>query len=229
MNRFTVIRGFSYFLINLIRLLKLTELYQPTYNPNNFFFFRKEFQKRISEDRFIFITENVPLVSIHNYIDIGSQMGYFVFRMSERGIFSHGIEMNLVSFAYSCMLTILSGIKNVSFQLNKITSDNLINLPKYDLISFLNVYHHIIHFQGYTEADLIMQRLQKKCKYFVFETGQFGENDEYWSNDVFFMGSEPEKWLSNYLCSLNFKIIASRSFSNHLNDKSRTMFICRSF
>ena len=70
--------------------------------------------KRSSEDRVSLISENLPQLP-GSYLDIGSQLGYFVFKISEKGFLSCGIEVNPISCTYSRSLAILNDIKNVSF------------------------------------------------------------------------------------------------------------------
>ena len=62
------------------------------------------------------------------------------------------------------MLGILNKAKNVAFMNSELTSEIAYNIPCYDLISFLNVFHHIVHFKGFSEAEKIMKCLYKKTK-----------------------------------------------------------------
>ena len=75
-----------YIVINIIRLFKLTELYQPTYNPYNIPFVRNKTYARPSNDRIEKIASNIDLNAVSTYLDIGSQLGYFVFSINFNNI-----------------------------------------------------------------------------------------------------------------------------------------------
>ena len=102
-------------------------------------------------------------------------------------------------------------------------------MSKYEVISFLDVFHHIVFFDGFETADKIMHQLYEKCnKYFIFETGQYDEKGYYWSKKLNFMEKNPTKWINNYLLSLGYsevKLIGE--FSTHLSDKKRALFLCK--
>jgi hypothetical protein len=143
-------------------------------------------------------------------------------------ILATGIEVNEISHMYSELIGILNKTKNVSFVNAELTSEIAYNMPCYDLVSFLNVFHHIVHFKGFNEADKIMKCLYKKTnKYFIFETGQYNEKGLYWSNDLSFMGDSPTEWVFEYLQMLGFSEVKMVSkFKTHLNSEERGFFIC---
>lgn len=215
--------------MNSVRTFKLTELYQPTYNPRGYFLGRKDEGKRRSEDRVAFMLDGLPLGEINSYLDVGSQLGYFVFRMAENGVVSHGIEIDLVSHQYASALSVLAGSSRTSFQHAGLTSMISRQLPRYDAISFLNVFHHIVHADGFEEADRIVKALAGRCRYFVFETGGFGEKGQHWTDALAFMGDDPLSWQQAYLeRDVGCCIMKLRAFKNHLNDELRSVFICKS-
>lgn len=218
------------FVLNMIRAFKLTELYQPAYNPAGYWLICENKSVRSSEDRFKAIRDSIDTRLVKSYLDIGSQLGYFVFKMQEYkpGIFSTGIEMNKISFLYSQLSSFLSGLENVSFMNTKFSSSVCEVIPRYDVISFLSVFHHVVHFDGFDEADRIMKGLFEKVdKYFLFETGQYDEKGYYWSECLEFMGDDSEPWLLDYLKGLGFsdvKVVGR--FGTHLSDNKRSMFLC---
>ena len=214
----------------MIRIFKLTEFYQPTYNPNNLYYFRGSLHERISNERIDVIKANIDLSKVSTYLDIGSQLGYFVYKINEtnNSIFSTGIEMNKVSYVYSLLIGILNNSTNTSFVNTELTSETVKNIHCFDVISCLNVFHHIVHFKGFEEADNIMNVLYKKTNtYFIFETGQYNEKGHYWTNDLSFMEDTPIKWIIEYLKKIGFydvKLI--KKFKTHLGDEERGFFIC---
>lgn len=221
---------FPYFYINFVRLFKLDDLYQPTYNPNKFGFIFSGKHCRSSDDRINSIQSQVELSKIGSYCDIGSQIGYFVFKIGElnKASFCHGIEMSAVACHYANAIIQLNDLNNVSFMNSKITASSVEKLPTYDMISFLNVFHHIVHFDGFDAADRVMKTLYEKCKfYFIFETGQYDEKGYYWEESLKFMGDQPEEWIKNYLVNLGYKkVVATGLFPTHLSGQKRTLFVC---
>ena len=225
-----VIHLIIYITTNLIRFFKLTEFYQPTYNPNNIYFVRGSSYERQTDERINVIKSIIDLNEISTYLDVGSQLGYFVYKINEANssIIATGIEMNKVSYLYSVFVGILNNSINTSFINSELTADNVRNIPSYDVISCLNVFHHIVHFRGFEEADKIMKDLYKKTnKCLIFETGQYNEKGHYWTNDLVFMEDTPIKWIIDYLKKLGFyevKLISK--FKTHLGDEERGFFIC---
>ena len=214
----------------MIRIFKLTELYQPTYNPKNLYYYRGLLYERLSNERIDIMKANIDLSQVSTYLDIGSQLGYFIYKISEtnNSIFSTGIEMNKVSYTYSLLVGILNNSTNTSFLNTELTSDSVQNIHCYDVISCLNIFHHIVHFKGFEEADNIMNVLYKKTNaYFIFETGQYNEKGHYWTDDLSFMKDTPIKWIIEYLKKIGFydvKLITK--FKTHLGDEERGFFIC---
>ena len=131
-----------YFLINIIRYFRLTELYQPTFNPNNITFVRNKSYARESLERIKIIDVHIDLKTISTYLDIGSQLGYFVYKINELNhtIIATGIEMNEISYMYSVLIGILNKTKNVTFMNSELTSEIAYNIPCHDLVSCLNVF-----------------------------------------------------------------------------------------
>ena len=221
-------KGMAIKYINAVRRNKLVCFYQPTYNPNNYKLcdedenVRKETTVRLET-----IIKSLEFNRINSYLDIGSQFGFFIFKLAETyPIIAHGIEMDEISYRYSVALNILNECKRVSFNNFYLTPESAEKLPKYDLISFLNVFHHIVHFDNFDAACKIMKILSKKCKYFVFETGQYNEKGYYWSEDLKFMGDNPDKWVKEYLISLGYSIISVNNFNTHLSGNTRSFICC---
>ncbi len=224
------IKILPYLYINLLRLFGLVELYQPTYNPRNLYFFRPKAQRRDCDDRIAAIRKSIDFNRVESYIDIGSGLGYFVFKLSELNKikWSLGIEKDHTVCNYANSLVILNNVHNVSFMNAELTPSTVTNLPSCGLISFLNVFHHLVYFQGFAAADSIMRQLYFKCNaYFIFETGQFNEKGYYWSESLSFMGNNPERWIQDYLNNIGYKdVMLVERFSTHLGEQKRAFFIC---
>jgi hypothetical protein len=213
--------------INYVRVLEKTELYQPTYQKRDFLLLKKERFKRSSDIRVQAISANMPKKQ-GSYLDIGSQLGYFVFKMSELGHLSLGIEMHKVSYDYAMNLKNINGVENAHFLNLQFDREVSERLPAFDAISILSVFHHLVYFQGYENAIAIIRNIAAQCgSRFFFETGEFEEKGFYWTEGLRFMGSNSKKWILDFLKSLKFKkveIIATTE--THLTEHNRTLFCC---
>ena len=218
------------FLINAIRLSGRVELYQPTYNPRGYRFMGKEMPSRECEDRLQQIAEAVSISSVNSYLDVGSQIGFYVFRLAElnRNMRAVGVEKSRAATLYAEALKELNGIHNVTFANYEMTAESARNLSTHDLISFMNVFHHVVHFRGFDAADGLMRKLFRKCgRYFVFESGQFDEKGFYWSEDLSFMGSDPVEWIRDYLMKIGYAHVRLLALNTtHLSDRKRALFLC---
>lgn len=217
--------------INSIRKNSKIKFYQPTYNPNNLELYGvNEVVRKETDIRVDTIISRFDFNLINSYLDIGSQFGYFVFKLAEaKKLIACGMEMDKVLCAYSNAIVILNDLENVSFVNCRLTPEKAEKLPRYDLISFLNVFHHIVHFEGLDAADKIMRTLFDKCSYFVFETGQYDEKGYYWTEDLKFMGSDSNLWVRNYLIDIGYKILHTVNFETHLSSSTRLFVCCAKF
>jgi len=191
------------------------------------FFIVNNVSMRDSADRADLIVERIKSIK-GSYLDIGSQLGYFVFRVSDRNFFATGIECSKNPFLYSNSLKVINRKQNVDFINMCIDSRNVYNLPSYDVVSVLNVFHHFVYFYGYDQADEIMKEIANKTnKMMFFETGEYEEKGEYWSESLDFMGHDTKTWIYDYLKSLGFsEVVEIGEFGTHLNEHKRTLYAC---
>jgi len=213
--------------INLLRVFRRIPFYQPTYMDKSFFVFNEK-HLRDSENRAKLIIKNIGKEK-GSYVDIGSQIGYFVFKLSDVGFFSTGVECSKYPHKYADSLRVINERDNVNFINMCIDSDNIKTLPNYDIVSLLNVFHHLVYFLGYDSADSIMKEIFNKTnKILFFESGEFEEKNEYWSDCLNFMGDNSKKWIHNYLLSLGFSSVEQLDvFPTHLNAHNRALYICK--
>ncbi len=225
-----MVRPLAYVVVNVIRFFRLVEFYQPTYNPRGYKLVGNENPKRSSEDRLQQILSTIDLSSVDSYLDVGSQLGFYVFRFSEvnKGLKAYGMEKEKIACTYANALKSLNGVENVFFVNQKITIAAAQSLTNYDLITLMNVFHHIVHFDGFEVADGIMRELFMKCKkYFVFETGQFDEKGYYWSDSLSFMKDRPIGWIQDYLLKIGYDEVTLIGFNEtHLSGRKRGLFLC---
>jgi hypothetical protein len=215
--------------LQLASIFKKVYLYQDVYNSQKIPLILPTTKRRSCKNRIIQIRKFLK-VSKQNggsYLDIGSQIGYFVFKMAEMGYYSIGIEQNSNSVHYARTLANYLKMDNVSFSQLELNPTTVKSLPKFDVISILNVYHHLLHFQGRKNADSIMKTLASKTnKVLFFESGQPEEKGLYWSDGVKKVsGDNYDKWAVLFLKSLGFKkVIKIGNNSTHLNKARRSLF-----
>lgn len=224
--RFT--RFWGIFYIQIVRAFRLIELYQPTYNPRGVRLIRGSSGRRASNDRYDFMVKNLPLKNIHSYLDAGCQIGYFNHRMAyENSVISHGFDLEPVVVGYATATAIMNQTRGVSFWQQDLTPQTAAKLPHYDVISIFSLFHHLAHFQGEKNAIRILELLCKRCTYIVFETGEYGEPDQYWSESLEFMGDDIVQWFGAFCTRQGFEVIAHKEFGNHLNERGRTSFVAK--
>jgi 2-polyprenyl-3-methyl-5-hydroxy-6-metoxy-1,4-benzoquinol methylase len=195
------------------------------------FYLCRNYSYRDSNDRVAVLKDKILSENSETktYLDIGSQFGYFVFKMAEEGYFTMGIECNKLFYNYSYSLVKINNLSNVSIVNDCINDKSIKNIPNFEYISILNVFHHLVYFQGFEKADEIMKTIvQKTNKGMFFETGEFEEKNEYWTDCLSFMGENSAEWTENYLNSLGFsKVEVIGKFTNHLNGHERTFYYCK--
>ena len=213
--------------LNYIKFFNKTEMYQPSYNSSRFLLCNPKESQRTSDDRLNEMFKNLK-INNGSYLDIGSQIGYFVFNFNNSGFFATGIEMNPYSSDYASCLSILNNTKNINFINSTINPYTVKNLPDYDVISMLSVFHHLVHFQGKNAAEDILNNLVLKCKKtFFFETGEFEEKGFYWSDSLSFFGKKSSCYIEDYLKSFDFsEVRCIGRYSTHLTNHKRSLFVC---
>ncbi len=218
----------AYCYLNFAQATQFVELYQPTYNPQKIRFLKPIRYKRASDDRLQLIAQNVPLHTIKTYLDIGSQLGYFVFKIAEYSeIKAVGIEQDRRAYYYAQSLHILNKQPRVSFRHAHLTPESAKTLGDFDMISLLSVFHHLVKYQGFDAADKIIDELVSRCKYFVFETGQANETQMAWSKNLSFMNASSASWLRNYLQSKRLNILSQVLVPTHLSSVQRHFYVCK--
>lgn len=214
--------------VNFFPYFTKNEFYQPSFTNNKKFFFINHTFKRDSDDRLDKILMSINK-SCKSYLDVGSQHGFFVFNLAKQNIFSFGIEADYASYKYSKSLQFLCDLDNVNFIHKEVNFDYVKNLPNFDVVTFLSVFHHIVFFQGKKNAINILKELcHKTNKVFFFETGEYQEKGFYWTSSMSFLGNDTKSNMISILQSFNCfkKIIVLGSHKNHLNSHRRLLFKC---
>ena len=217
---------YSYAAINVLKVSGLAMLYQPLYGINTSMVLGKTAPERGCEDRWALINTCLgdgPGI----FLDLGSQLGYFVFRMAERGYFSIGIERDAPSCSMARHLTHVNGIDSTVFLCKDVTPSTLESMPRADVTFCLSIFHHWVREHGLEYADAMMQAIASKCtSQLFFETGQSNEQSGRWPDILSFMGDDPKGWIDNYLGTLGFSDVRCLGeVPTHVSLNPRYLFI----
>lgn len=181
------------------KTFKLTKQYQP--DPFNSFG-SEGIRECIS--RYETIDKALPKEPL-SVIDIGCNEGYFVFKLAQRGGFCMGVDSgrNEIMLAESYKHT--KGVQNVVFSNMELVPDSFEGMPKFDVVIFLSVYHHIARHNGVEYALDFMRGISKINKrYLIFETGQPDESGVGWTKDMDFMKPDVVTYINNLLRSVGY-------------------------
>lgn len=194
-----------------IRLLTLSgqvNLYQPI----------KGFTisaKRPGDDRWTLIEPELPIAH-GSVIDLGCNLGFFVFRSHNKGFIAHGMDSNPWNIKVARTLSELWNLQGVSFEVARLTPEYAAGIPSYDVVLCLSLIHHIILHQGLDAASQVLLHLRKKTKKVLFfEMGQSDEIGTSWAHKLPPMNPTPEIWIRNWPLDAVFSRVKplGRSFS----------------
>lgn len=199
-----------------------------TYAPNAFMP-RKDVldDERASYARLDAINSFLPENEAFSVIDIGCNLGFFTFKMAERGGFCIGIDYGRNEILAAKALAHKHSVDNIVFSQKEITAKNAYLLPKADMVICLSIFHHWIRKLGQEQTRIIMQGLADSSnKYLIFDTGQPNEKNNEWANSLEFMYPDINNWAEKYLKSLGFKNVDNiGTFRTSLSEVKRNLYI----
>lgn len=160
-------------------------------------------------------------------LDVGCNCGYFTLKAVSTGAFCLGIEKDPVYLAMARAQAGRLGADRAVFSGIELNASAVANLPTFDAVFCLSVYHHWVRYFGRSEADAIMKGLAEKCsRRLFFETGQSDEASSKWAGDVGFMGKDPETWIREFLLNLGFRSVEKiGSFPTTVSKEPRHLFV----
>jgi SAM-dependent methyltransferase len=107
------------------------------------------------------------LSSKQTALDIGCASGYFTSRLADKGYFTLGIDVDEDRLESARREY---GWKNgLAFSHYQITPTNISQLPEFDIIFLLTVYHHWCYHFGYENAEQMLRELGKQADKIFFE------------------------------------------------------------
>ncbi len=195
-------------------LIRSYSLYQPVYMKGKLI----KTRDRNCLDRWEMIKKEITALPAKSVVDLGCAEGFYVIQAArELDCFSLGIDADIRSLNVARSQLALEKITNASFSQSVIDEHLLDKLPRFDLVIFMSVMHHMMYKNGENYCRLILQKLRPKIgKAMIFEMGQSDEHMHEWSRKLPDMGPNPHEWIKRFLLSCGFsnaeKIGESDSF-----------------
>jgi hypothetical protein len=177
--------------------------YQPLYGLTDEDRARFPESQRPVAERWDHIAAHLPPAG--SAMDIGSQHGWFTFKLAEHGLHAIGVEKSLPALRLAQWLTVYNQTDRACFLRADVTPESVRALPRVDVVICMAVFHHWVRLQGFDAAAQIMQGLADRCRdRMFFETGQVGDTDSADRDSLAFMGESPRQWIEDFLLSLGF-------------------------
>lgn len=196
--------------------------YQPIYNSAN-----EDQVTRLCYDRWKSIEKFIPEKK-GSVLDIGSNIGYFTFKFSERGFLSHGVESDVLNIIVSNSIKEKNKIKNAIFSQDIVDENFIEKMSYYLLINNLSVFHHWVKRFGKDKAIEMLKNISKNCECMFFETGQNNEKKMSWSQSLEFMGNDSRIWVRKKFKEFGFKKIeVIGQFPTGLSHIKRYLFFAK--
>lgn len=161
-----------------------------------------------------------------SFLDVGCNLGYYIFKAAEHGNFAVGIDIK----EYATILNIVKNYKKIDnlFGLDfKLSPQNIGLLPKFDTIVCLQIFHHFCAAYGERDGVGMLQAIWEKTNdrmFFEVEPswrakGLFAENMPDMKGDV-------KGWLIRTLNLKNSELITEIYFDE---GHKRQLFCIRKF
>jgi hypothetical protein len=158
--------------------------------------------------------------------DIGCNVGYFVFRMAEKGIKCLGLDSAPFAIYLSKVIKATCGFRDTKFVCTKLSPTNISELKSSDVMVCLSVYHHfVVHFGKEDAKDMMKELLRKTNNILFFETGQSEETYMGWAKKLPDMGNDSAEWIRSFLLEIGAsKATVLGKFPTYLGNKDRYLF-----
>jgi SAM-dependent methyltransferase len=160
-------------------------------------------------------------------LDIGCNIGYFTFNYAKLGGFCIGIDYGRNEVMIAKSFAEIYKIPNVAFSQMEITNDNILTLPKVDIVNCLSIYHHWARKFGEDHANSMLEKLCDRCeKYFVFDSGQPDEDCVEWANRLNYMLPDVEKYFKKLFKEFGFNEMKDTGkYGTTVSAKKRNLYI----
>jgi len=205
------------------RLIKSYPNYQPILNGGKLI----PGGDRNCIDRWELIKKEILNYEASSVLDVGCAEGFYVIKSAEEcGCVSLGIDADIRRFSMAQNQILSEKIMPAGFLLAEIDAELIKKLPKFDVVIFLSVMHHMMYSLGEEYSRNILTELRKKInKVLIFEMGQSDEFKNGWAKLLPDMGSNPHEWIRKFVLSAGFSNVQKIGESDSYNkDRNRAIF-----
>lgn len=147
-------------------------------------------------------------------LDLGCSGGYFSFSIASEAKQVLGVDGDPEVIRQNVALAREKGIENVKFLEASLTRRFISDLPEYDIVLFLSVFHHMLGasdaydwnpeaLRG--EAFEALGEIRKKARVLVFEMGYPDEGYD-WSTKLPPMVPDPVSWIIANIFGMDFSV-----------------------
>jgi len=209
--------------INYVRLFRLVELYQPMLVPPEFekYIIRPRESARATMARYDHVVKNI--VANHcngGHLDVGCQFGAIPILLSQRGLFSIGVEYQYFSYLAAKELARINDAKFVHI-VNADITKVMDELPVMESISMLSILHHIAHLFDDRDSyeGFLAKMLSRASRLVVIELATPDEGNFAWTraNRKIAAGGDLVGWHMEFLEAHGFHVRGNvTSFATHL-------------
>lgn len=180
---------------------------------------------RSCADRFDAIAARLPQGAL-SVLDVGCHLGYFTFRLAERGGICVGVDRSAAAVALARSRAQRHRIRNAAFVELDLDPAATAGLPATDVVLCLSVFHHWVRQFGQAGAMEMLTRVAGLARRtFVFETGQPEEADMKWAPQLDFMRPDSATWARATLTRLGLTADHAGAFPSGVSQGHRHLFV----
>ena len=147
-------------------------------------------------------------------LDLGCSGGYFSLNIASEAKQVLGVDGDAEVIRQNVALASEKGIRNVKFLEASLTRQFISDLPEYDIVLFLSVFHHMLGASDAydwnseslrSEAFDTLGEIRKKARVLVFEMGYPDEGYD-WSTKLPPMVPDPVSWIIANIFGEDFSV-----------------------
>jgi SAM-dependent methyltransferase len=140
-------------------------------------------------------------------LDLGCSGGFFTFALAKKAQSVTAVDGDCHMIEINRGAANKLGCTNIEFICERITPEFLDSLPRYDVVLFLSVFHHMIANSAVyewgdageeAEAQRILHAINRRADTLVFEMGRPDETF-HWSGAVKATVGEPREWVPEHV------------------------------
>jgi hypothetical protein len=183
-------------------LLRSYPIYQPVFRKGEII----PGSDRNCQDRWLMIKKVIQQLSCDSVADLGCAEGFYVLQAArECACIAVGIDADLRRLGVAQSQLVSERTLSAGFLLGIVDKTLLGKLPRFDMVIFMSVLHHMMYSHGMDYSKDILTVLKPKVgKAMIFEMGQSDEHKSEWSEKLPDMGPNPHEWIRHFLLSCGY-------------------------